>query len=82
MDFRAQIRTSLANQHLQKALDLNAERRVTRRVNALATLPGRPRSLIVGLRGGTLLLTEDAGESWRRLEVELDDVIDLVAVPG
>jgi L-lactate dehydrogenase complex protein LldF len=37
--FRQRIRTSLANQPLQKALDLNAERRVTRRVNALETLP-------------------------------------------
>lgn len=37
--FRERIRTSLANQHLQKALDLNAERRVTRRINALETLP-------------------------------------------
>ena len=37
--FRERIRKSLANQHLQKALDLNAERRVTRRINALETLP-------------------------------------------
>jgi len=37
--FHQRIRTSLANQHLQKALDLNAERRVTRRINALETLP-------------------------------------------
>jgi len=37
--FRERIRTSLTNQHLQKALDLNAERRVTRRINALETLP-------------------------------------------
>ncbi len=37
--FRERIRTSLANQHLQNALDLNAERRVTRRINALETLP-------------------------------------------
>ena len=37
--FRQRIRTSLANQHLQNALDLNAERRVTRRINALETLP-------------------------------------------
>lgn len=37
--FHQRIRTSLANQHLQKALDLNAERRVTRRINALGTLP-------------------------------------------
>ncbi len=38
-EFRERIRASLANQHLQKALDLNAERRVTRRINALETLP-------------------------------------------
>ena len=38
-DFRSRIRTSLSNQHLQTALDLNAERRVTRRINALETLP-------------------------------------------
>jgi L-lactate dehydrogenase complex protein LldF len=38
-EFRERIRSSLANQHLQKALDLNAERRVTRRINALETLP-------------------------------------------
>jgi L-lactate dehydrogenase complex protein LldF len=37
--FRTRIRASLANAHLQKALDLNAERRVTRRINALETLP-------------------------------------------
>ncbi|MFN8426900.1 MAG: hypothetical protein U0X87_11675 [Anaerolineales bacterium] len=30
---------SLANQHLQKRCDLNAERRVTRRINALETSP-------------------------------------------
>lgn len=38
-EFRPRIRKSLANQHLQKALDNNAERRVTRRINALETLP-------------------------------------------
>ena len=37
--FRQRIRTSLANQHLQQALDLNAERRAARRINALETLP-------------------------------------------
>ncbi|RIK29847.1 MAG: hypothetical protein DCC56_10735 [Anaerolineae bacterium] len=37
--FRERIHTSLANPHLQNALDLNAERRVTRRINALETLP-------------------------------------------
>ncbi len=38
-EFRSRIRKSLANQHLQIALDINAERRVTRRINALETLP-------------------------------------------
>src|SRR5262245_46197737 len=38
-EFRTRIRKSLANQHLQSALDINAERRVTRRINALETLP-------------------------------------------
>ena len=38
-DFRVRIRRSLGNQNLQSALDNNAERRVTKRINALATLP-------------------------------------------
>ena len=38
-DFRARIRRSLTNNNLQAALDVNAERRVTRRINALAALP-------------------------------------------
>lgn len=37
--FRAQIRKSLANEALQAALDANAERRVTGRVTAFASLP-------------------------------------------
>jgi len=44
---------------------------------ALAALAGEPGRLLVGLRGGTLLLTEDAGESWSRLATEPPDVIDL-----
>jgi photosystem II stability/assembly factor-like uncharacterized protein len=48
---------------------------------ALATLPGRSRALLAGLRGGTLLLSEDAGERWARLEVDLPDVVDLAAAP-
>lgn len=43
---------------------------------ALAAIPGQPQGLLVGLRGGTLLVTDDAGESWTRLAAELDDVID------
>ncbi len=38
-EFRARIRTSLANPTLQLALDANAERRVKGRIQALATLP-------------------------------------------
>jgi photosystem II stability/assembly factor-like uncharacterized protein len=47
---------------------------------ALATVPGRPGLLLVALRGGTLLFTGDAGESWSRLPVHLPDAIDLAAV--
>jgi hypothetical protein len=43
----------------------------------LSTLPGRPEALLVGLRGGTMLLTTDAGTSWSRVEVDLPDVIDV-----
>jgi photosystem II stability/assembly factor-like uncharacterized protein len=46
---------------------------------ALATFPERPGGLLVALRGGTLLLTDDAGESWRRLALQLPDVIALAA---
>jgi L-lactate dehydrogenase complex protein LldF len=38
-EFRQRIRKSLANEPLQMALDANAERRVTGRVNAFASLP-------------------------------------------
>ena len=46
---------------------------------ALVTLPGQPGRLLAGLRGGTLLITDDAGETWSRLPVRLPDVIDLAA---
>ena len=49
---------------------------------ALSALPGQPNRLLAGLRGGTLLLTDDAGESWSRLPSELPDVIDLAAAPA
>jgi len=49
---------------------------------ALATLPGAPRALLAGLRGGTLMLTEDAGESWSRLRIELADLVDLATAPA
>ncbi|HUJ35282.1 MAG TPA: hypothetical protein VLW51_08730 [Solirubrobacteraceae bacterium] len=49
---------------------------------ALAALPGRPGGLLVGLRGGSMLLTGDAGETWSRLEPRLPDVIALAAAPA
>ena len=49
---------------------------------ALSALPGRPRALLVGLSGGALLLTEDAGESWTRLELTLPGVIDVAIAPA
>jgi photosystem II stability/assembly factor-like uncharacterized protein len=47
---------------------------------ALSTTPERPGQLLVALRGGTLLLTDDAGENWSRLSVRLPDVIDMTPV--
>jgi photosystem II stability/assembly factor-like uncharacterized protein len=44
---------------------------------ALATFPDRPGRLLTALRGGTLLLTDDAGESWSRLRLGLPDVVAL-----
>jgi photosystem II stability/assembly factor-like uncharacterized protein len=49
---------------------------------ALAPLPEQPRTLVAGLRGGVLLLTEDAGTSWERLAVRLPDVQDLAIAPA
>jgi photosystem II stability/assembly factor-like uncharacterized protein len=49
---------------------------------AMATLTDRPRSVLVGLRGGTLLLSEDAGESWSELPARVPDVMDFALAPG
>jgi photosystem II stability/assembly factor-like uncharacterized protein len=49
---------------------------------ALVTLPDQPGRLLVGLRGGTLLVSDDAGETWSRLAVRLPDVIELAAAPA
>ena len=50
---------------------------------ALATLPDAPGMLLAGLRGGVMMLTKDAGDSWSRLpRVELPDVVDLAAACG
>jgi photosystem II stability/assembly factor-like uncharacterized protein len=48
---------------------------------ALSALPDQPGQLLVGLRGGTLLLTDDAGDSWTRLALELPGVVGLAAAP-
>jgi hypothetical protein len=48
----------------------------------LATLPGEPDWLLVALRGGTLLLTYDRGESWSQLSLRLPGVIDLALAPA
>jgi photosystem II stability/assembly factor-like uncharacterized protein len=49
---------------------------------ALASLPADPGHLLVALRGGVMLRTGDAGESWTRLAVELPGVIDLALAPA
>jgi photosystem II stability/assembly factor-like uncharacterized protein len=49
---------------------------------AMAPLPDRPRSLLAGLSGGTLLLSEDAGQSWSELSQRLPDVVDLALSSG
>jgi photosystem II stability/assembly factor-like uncharacterized protein len=46
---------------------------------ALTTLPDQPNRLLVGLRGGTLLVSDDAGASWSRLGLALDDIVGLEA---
>jgi hypothetical protein len=49
---------------------------------ALAALPGQPGRLLVGLRGGTILVGDDAGETWSRVEPGLPDVIALAVAPA
>jgi len=48
---------------------------------ALAALPGQPGRLLVGLRGGAMLVGEEAGGRWSALEAPLRDVVAL-AVAG
>jgi photosystem II stability/assembly factor-like uncharacterized protein len=61
--------------------DWGTARELRRMPYALVSLPGGANRLLVGLRGGTLLLSEDAGESWTRLDAALPDVIDLAVAP-
>ncbi len=49
---------------------------------ALAALPDQPGRLLVGLRGGSLLLGDEAGEAWSRLDPVLPDVIALAVAPA
>ena len=49
---------------------------------ALAALPGQPDRLLVGLRGGSMLVTGDAGDTWSRLEPVAPDVIALAVAPA
>jgi len=48
---------------------------------ALATLPGQAGRLLVGLRGGSMLLTDDAGATWSRLSAAVSDVVALATAP-
>lgn len=49
---------------------------------ALAPLTEQPGRLLVGLRGGAVLLGDDAGETWSRVEAGLPDVIALAVAPA
>jgi hypothetical protein len=49
---------------------------------ALLAPRGRPNTLIAGLQTGDLLLTEDAGESWRMLPTGLDGLLALSESAG
>ncbi len=49
---------------------------------ALSALPGQPGRLLVGLRGGMLMLTDDGGQTWSQPAIELSDLIDLAATAG
>jgi photosystem II stability/assembly factor-like uncharacterized protein len=48
---------------------------------ALAALPGQAGGLVAGLRGGSLMVTGDAGDTWSRTEPGVRDVIALAAAP-
>lgn len=47
---------------------------------ALATLPGWPDGLIVGLRNGTMLLSDDRGDSFRTLDADIPGILTLSVV--
>jgi len=49
---------------------------------ALLAPRNRPGTLLAGLQDGALLLTEDAGETWRRLDVKLPALLALSEAAG
>ena len=53
-----------------------------RMLYALAALAEQPGRLLVGLRGGSMLVTGDAGETWSLLAPRLPDEIALAAAPA
>jgi photosystem II stability/assembly factor-like uncharacterized protein len=46
---------------------------------ALTTFTGHPNRLLVGLRGGTLLITDDAGDHWTELSLKLANITAFAA---
>jgi photosystem II stability/assembly factor-like uncharacterized protein len=80
-DGHARLMRSTANGNGWKRVDTWGDEPELRRMPyALAPLKGEHQRLLVGLRGGTLIVTDDAGVSWTRLSIELPDLIDLAAV--
>jgi photosystem II stability/assembly factor-like uncharacterized protein len=57
--------------------DSELERPLSSMPYALIAPRGRPQTLIAGLQNGDLLLTEDAGETWRTLHTGLDGLLAL-----
>lgn len=56
--------------------------RLARMPFALLTLAGRPGALLAGLDDGQLILSEDAGESWRDLGPRLPQIRALAGAPA
>lgn len=44
---------------------------------ALLALRARPHTLIAGIKSGDLLLTEDAGDTWRTWQTGLPSILSL-----
>jgi hypothetical protein len=50
---------------------------------ALLTLPDHPNTLLVGLRNGTLLVSDDAGDTFRTISLDrpIPGILALTAAP-